>query len=78
MAEAAGLIRNAPTAAEATPGALPMLSPGAWEGNEWGHLGAAHTRKEDELRHVPESSASGDNVAFLPLDEHACRVRWTK
>jgi indolepyruvate ferredoxin oxidoreductase len=70
VAEAAGLIRNAPTAAEATPGALPMLSPGAWEGNEWGATSAPRsTRKEDELRHVPEHGAGGDNVAFLPLDD---------
>lgn len=66
--EAAGLIRNAPTAAEATPGALPMLSPGAWEGNEWGATSAPRTtRKEDELRHVP--AHGGDNVAFMPLDD---------
>ncbi len=70
VAEAAGLIRNAPTAAEATPGALPMLSPGAWEGNEWGATSAPRTtRKEDELRHVPEHGANGDNVAFLPHDD---------
>jgi len=68
VAEAAGLIRNAPTAAEATPGALPMLSPGAWEGNEWGATSAPRsTRKEDELRHVP--AHGGDNVAFMPLDD---------
>lgn len=66
--EAAGLIRNAPTAAEATPGALPMLSPGAWEGNEWGATSAPrNTRREDELRHVPVHSE--DTVAFLPLDD---------
>lgn len=71
VAEAAGLIRNAQTAAEATPGALPMLSPGAWEGNEWGATSAPRTtRKEDELRHVPEhATAGGDNIAFLPLDD---------
>lgn len=70
VAEAAGLIRNAPTAAEATPGALPMLSPGAWEGNEWGATSAPRTtRKEDELRHVPEHGSAGDNIAFLPLDD---------
>ncbi|UTA54630.1 indolepyruvate ferredoxin oxidoreductase family protein [Lysobacter soli] len=66
--EAAGLIRNAPTLAEATPGALPMLSPGAWEGNEWGATSAPRTtRREDELRHVP--AHGGDNVAFMPLDD---------
>ncbi|HEY5803268.1 MAG TPA: indolepyruvate ferredoxin oxidoreductase family protein [Lysobacter sp.] len=68
VAESAGLVRNAQTAAEATPGVLPMLSPGAWEGNEWGATSAPRTtRKEDELRHVP--AHGGDNVAFLPLDD---------
>lgn len=68
VAEAAGLVHNAQTVAEATPGALPMLSPGAWEGNEWGATSAPRsTRKEDELRHVP--AHGGDNVAFLPLDD---------
>ena len=68
VAEAAGLIRNAPTAAEATPRELPMLKAGAWEGNEWGATSAPrNTRHEDELRHVP---AHGDgNVSFLPLDD---------
>ncbi|HEY0502571.1 MAG TPA: indolepyruvate ferredoxin oxidoreductase family protein, partial [Lysobacter sp.] len=68
VAEAAGLVRNVQTAAEATPNALPMLSPGQWEGTEWGATSAPRTtRKEDELRHVPEHA--GDNVAFLPLDD---------
>jgi len=68
VAEAAGLVRNAQTAAESTPHELPMLSPGAWEGNEWGATSAPRTtRKEDELRHVP--AHGGDNVAFLPLDD---------
>ncbi|QSX74333.1 indolepyruvate ferredoxin oxidoreductase family protein [Lysobacter arenosi] len=68
VAESAGLVRNAQTAAESTPHELPMLSPGAWEGNEWGATSAPRTtRKEDELRHVP--AHGGDNVAFLPLDD---------
>lgn len=68
VAEAAGLIRNAPTAAEATPHELPMLKAGAWEGNEWGATSAPRdTRREDELRHVPAHGS--DNVAFLPLDD---------
>ncbi len=68
VAEAAGLIRNVPTAAEATPHELPMLKAGAWEGNEWGATSAPRTtRQEDELRHVP--AHGGDNVAFLPLDD---------
>jgi len=70
VAEAAGLIRNAPTAAEATPHELPMLKAGAWEGNEWGATSAPRaTRTEDELRHVPEHGTDGDNIAFLPLDD---------
>ncbi len=68
VAESAGLVRNAQTAAESTPHELPMLSPGAWEGNEWGATSAPRTtRKEDELRHVP--AHGGDNIAFLPLDD---------
>ena len=55
VAEAAGLVHNAPTAAESTPHTLEMLSPGEWEGHEWGANAApAPTRREDELRHVPE------------------------
>jgi indolepyruvate ferredoxin oxidoreductase len=73
VAEAAGLVRNVQTTAEATPNALPMLSPGQWEGTEWGATSAPRaTRKEDELRHVPEHAADGvggDNAAFLPLDD---------
>ncbi len=35
-----------------------MLSPGAWEGNEWGATSAPRTtRREDELRHVPAHGA---------------------
>ncbi len=69
VAEAAGLIRNAPTQAEATPHELPMLSPGPWESTEWGATSAPRTtRKEDELRHVP-AHGNADNVAFLPLDD---------
>ena len=68
VAEAAGLVRNVPTAAEATPHALPMLSPGAWEGHEAGSPSAPRgSRNEDELRHVPEHGDS--NVTFLPLDD---------
>ena len=71
VAAAAGLVHNAPTAAESTPHALPMLAPGEWEGHEFGSPSAPrNTRNEDDLRHVPEhSGAGGDNVAFLPLDD---------
>ena len=70
VAEAAGLVRNAPTVAEATPHALPMLSPGEWEGHESGSPSAPRAaRNEDELRHLPDAAAARDSVAFLPLDD---------
>ncbi|HVI59601.1 MAG TPA: indolepyruvate ferredoxin oxidoreductase family protein [Luteimonas sp.] len=66
--EAAGLVRNAPTAAESTPRDLQALPPGEWESTEWGATSAPRAaRAEDELRHVP--AHGGDNVAFLPLDD---------
>ncbi|MBT2747187.1 MULTISPECIES: indolepyruvate ferredoxin oxidoreductase family protein [unclassified Lysobacter] len=69
VAQAAGVTRKVPTAAEATPRDLPHLAPGEWEGNEWGATSAPRaTRNEDELRHVP-ARADGDNLAFLPLDD---------
>ncbi|ALN89114.1 MULTISPECIES: indolepyruvate ferredoxin oxidoreductase family protein [Lysobacter] len=69
VAQAAGVTRKVPTAAEATPRDLPHLAPGEWEGNEWGATSAPRaTRNEDELRHVP-ARADSDNVAFLPLDD---------
>src|SRR3546814_17807276 len=66
--EAAGVVRNAPTTAESTPGALQSLPPGEWESTEWGSTSAPKSaRDEDELRHV---HAYGDaNVAFLPLED---------
>ena len=68
VAQAAGVARNTPTAAENTPHALPMLAPGQWEGHEMAGPSAPRTlRAEDELRHVP-AHAAGD-VAFLPLDD---------
>ncbi|HJR75104.1 MAG TPA: indolepyruvate ferredoxin oxidoreductase family protein [Luteimonas sp.] len=67
VAEAAGVVRNAPTAAESKPRELPVLPPRPSEGRESGLNDALNaTRREDELRHVP---AHGDNVAFLPLDD---------
>jgi indolepyruvate ferredoxin oxidoreductase len=67
VAEAAGVVRNAPTVAERTPHELPMLAPRPSEGHESGLVDAlAATRREDELRHVP---AHGSDVAFLPLDD---------
>ncbi len=62
--EAAGIIRNAPTAAETTPRELPMLAPRPSEGHESGLSDAlSATHREDELRHLP---ASGDG-AVSPL-----------
>ncbi len=73
VAEAAGLVRKTPTTAEATPHALPMLSPGEWEGHESGSTSAPrNARNEDELRHLPDAVKGVgeiDNVAFLPLDD---------
>ena len=67
VVDAAGIVRNAPTTAEATPHALPLLGASA---NDEGESGltpfAADLRSEDELRHVPEHGAG---VAFLPLDD---------
>jgi indolepyruvate ferredoxin oxidoreductase len=68
VAEAAGAIRNAPTPAESTPHALPMLGATANDAGESGLTPfAADLRDEDELRHVPASNAG--EVAFLPLDD---------
>ncbi|MDH5821822.1 indolepyruvate ferredoxin oxidoreductase family protein [Luteimonas sp. RD2P54] len=54
--EAAGIVRNAPTAAESTPHLLDALPPGDWEGNEWGATSAPKPlRDEDDLRHLPAS-----------------------
>ena len=68
VAESARVVRNAQTTAEATPHALPMLSPGQWEGHEFGSPSAPRAlRNEDELRHV--RADAGADVAFLPLDD---------
>ena len=67
VAEAAGAIRNAPTAAEATPHELAMLGATANEAHESGLSPQSGLRDEDELRHVPAANAG--EVAFLPLDD---------
>ena len=66
--EAAGIVKNAPTASETTPHALPLLAPTPSEGRESGlsALGGADAAQRGELRHVP---AHGGEVAFLPLDD---------
>src|SRR5690606_10402649 len=67
--EAAGVVRNAPTAAETRPHALPVLPPLPSEGRESGLSPRdASLRAEDELRHVP-AHAGTDGFAFLPLDD---------
>src|SRR3546814_9640159 len=66
--EAAGIVRNAPTASESTPRDLEATPPGEWESTEWGATATPRpAREEDELRHVP--AHGGDGVAFLPLDD---------
>ncbi|KLJ00623.1 indolepyruvate ferredoxin oxidoreductase family protein [Luteimonas sp. FCS-9] len=67
---AAGLVRNAPNAAERPVHELPVLPPGEWETSEWGATSAPRpTREEADLRHVPAHDADADAVAFLPLDD---------
>ena len=68
VVDAAGIVRNAPTAAESTPNALRMLAPTASEGRESGlQPQQADLRNADELRHVPASA--GDGTWFQPLDD---------
>ncbi len=70
VAEAAGIVRNAPTAAETRAHDLPLLAPRSSEGHESGLADAlAATRREDELRHVPAHGNGDGDVAFLPLDD---------
>src|SRR5690606_39096884 len=67
--EAAGVVRNAPTASESTPRALASLPPGEWESTEWGATSAPRSpHAEEQLRRVP-AHAGTDAVAFLPLDD---------
>ncbi len=68
VAEAAGIVRNAPTASECHAHDLPLLAPRPSEGHESGLADAlATTRREDELRHVPGKGDGG--IDFLPLDD---------
>src|SRR6185436_17750275 len=63
--DAAGIARSIPS--QDTLHELPVLSPGEWEGHEWGaNVAPKPDAKEDELRHVP---AHGADVALLPLDD---------
>ncbi|WP_425598054.1 indolepyruvate ferredoxin oxidoreductase family protein, partial [Thermomonas haemolytica] len=68
VVEAAGIVRNPPTAAEATPHALPLLAATANDAGESGLTPfAADLRDGDELRHVPASHAGAP--IFAPLDD---------
>ncbi|MBK6333895.1 MAG: indolepyruvate ferredoxin oxidoreductase family protein [Thermomonas sp.] len=68
VVDAAGIVRNAPTAAERAGHVLPLLGATANDAGESGLTPfAADLRSEDELRHVPASA--GSDVAFLPLDD---------
>ena len=82
VAESAGLVRNTQTVAESTPHALPMLSPGQWEGHEFGSPSAPRAlRNEDELRHVPEHAMKAPPAPrsrSCRSTMRACRVRSTK
>jgi indolepyruvate ferredoxin oxidoreductase len=66
--DAAGIVRNAPTAAESTPNALRLLAPTSSEGHESGlDPQGAELRSADELRHVPADASDRD--WFMPLDD---------
>src|SRR5690606_5997634 len=66
--EAAGIVRNLPTLAEATAQVLPLLAPRPSEGRESGLDDALlATRDGDALRHVPASGT--DETAYAPLDD---------
>ncbi len=66
--DAAGIVRNAQTAAESTPNALRLLAPTASEGHESGlDPQTATLRSTDELRHVPAVASERD--WFMPLDD---------
>ena len=64
--DAAGIVRNVPS--QEGLHELPILSPGEWEGHEWGaNVAPKPNAIEDESRHVP--AHGGSDVAFLPLDD---------
>ncbi len=68
--QAAGLVRNAPTEAERTPGALQELPPGDWEGSEAGAPSAPRNPgNEPEVRGLPSSDARPGDVTFATLDD---------
>ncbi|MCC8363166.1 indolepyruvate ferredoxin oxidoreductase family protein [Lysobacter sp. A6] len=64
--DAAGIARSIPS--QDTLHELPVLSPGEWEGHEWGaNVAPKPNAVEDESRHLP--AHGGGDVAFLPLDD---------
>jgi indolepyruvate ferredoxin oxidoreductase len=66
--DAAGIVRNVPTAAERTPNALRLLAPTPSEGHESGlNAQSAELRSADELRHVP--AIASDRDWFQPMDD---------
>lgn len=68
--QAAGLVRNAPTEAERTPGTLRELPPGEWEGSEAGAPSAPRNPgNEPEVRGLPSSDPQPGDVTFATLDD---------
>src|SRR3546814_5699279 len=46
--EAAGIVRNAPTASESTPRDLEATPPGEWESTEWGATSTPRPAREED------------------------------
>jgi len=68
--QAAGLVRNAPTEAERTPGTLRELPPGEWEGSEAGAPSAPRNPdNEPEVRGLPSNDPQPGDVTFPTLDD---------
>ncbi|WP_313254933.1 indolepyruvate ferredoxin oxidoreductase family protein [Stenotrophomonas sp.] len=68
--QAAGLVRNAPTQAERTPGALHDLPPGEWEGSEAGAPSAPRNPgNEPEVRGLPAAGPANGEATFAALDD---------
>ncbi|MGE8287917.1 MAG: indolepyruvate ferredoxin oxidoreductase family protein [Stenotrophomonas sp.] len=68
--QAAGLVRNAPTQAERTPGALHELPPGEWEGSEAGAPSAPRNPgNEPEVRGLPAAGPANGEATFAALDD---------
>ena len=68
--QAARLVRNAPTQAERTPGALHELPPGEWEGSEAGAPSAPRNPgNEPEVRGLPAAGPANGEATFAALDD---------